>query len=112
MSCTAWPGNSAISCSSASSGSFFRDECDVIAGRFFCLLSNLGPVNQLPLGSCSSGPWRWLPGMTRIASFVLFDLGNAGFNIYCGGSGNTHFILDTIGYFLNNGAALTDPGPS
>jgi hypothetical protein len=91
----------------------------LLAGAQFTMACNLTVVSTsnsgyLAIYSADLGsrpqPYssiNWYASGQVIANFVVFDLGNAGFDVYCGGTGNTHFILDTIGYFLNNGAALT-----
>jgi hypothetical protein len=50
---------------------------------------------------------NWQSTGQVLANFSIFDLGEAGFTVYCGGaaSSSTHFIIDSVGYFLNGGAA-------
>jgi hypothetical protein len=50
---------------------------------------------------------NWMTSGQVIANFTLLDLGAAGANVYCspGASVSTHFIIDVVGFFFNNGAA-------
>jgi hypothetical protein len=47
---------------------------------------------------------NWYGSGQTVGNFAVFDEGNAGFNVYCGGNGSTHFIIDSIGFFYNSGA--------
>jgi hypothetical protein len=50
---------------------------------------------------------NWQGNGKVVANFTMLDLGAAGVNIFCSGgsSTNTHFIIDVVGFFINNGAA-------
>lgn len=49
---------------------------------------------------------NWQGANKVVANFLMLDLGSAGANVYCSGGSatSTHFIIDVVGFFLNNGA--------
>jgi hypothetical protein len=94
----------------------------VLSGAQFTMAANVTVVSTQGTGYLSiysadlgSRPQpyssiNWQGSGKIVANFTFFDLGTAGFSIFCGGAtASTHFIIDTVGYFLNNGAAGKPP---
>ena len=50
---------------------------------------------------------NWQGASQVVANLAIFDTGNAGFKIYCGGGGSTDLIIDFISYFVTAPAAKT-----
>jgi hypothetical protein len=95
----------------------------VLSGAQYTMAANVTVVNTKGSGYLSiysaalatrPQPYstiNWQGDGVILANFTFFDLGAAGFSVYCGGTSgaSTNFIIDTVGYFINNGAAGAPP---
>ena len=54
---------------------------------------------------------NWQGNGKTVANFSLLDLGAGGAKVYCSGNSSisTHFIIDVVGFFYNDGAARVAP---
>jgi hypothetical protein len=93
----------------------------MLAGAEFAMAGNLTVVNTSGAGYLTiysadiarPTPFssvNWYASGQTVANFTVFDLGDAGFNVYCG-NGSTHFIFDSIGYFETAVAVQAEQGP-
>lgn len=91
-----------------------------LVGNEYVSVCNLTVVNTLGDGGYLSiysadlasrpNPYssvNWQGANKVVANLAIFDTGDEGIKIYCGGTGSTNFVLDFVGYFQAASSART-----